>query len=75
MDALIKRLSEPSSWAGLGAVAVGVGQLVKADEAPAVADVLAGTGQAIAGGLPWWQAAALAAGGIAAIFLREKGGR
>jgi hypothetical protein len=50
MDYLKKRLREPSSYAGLAALVMGIGQLGKINEAPAIADGIGQVGQAVAGG-------------------------
>lgn len=75
MNWLLKRLSEPSTYAGLAGVIVGAGQLGKINEAPAVADAVAAGGQAVAAGAPAWMAAAAVVTGLLAAFLKEKGGR
>lgn len=67
-----KRLSEPSSWAGLAAVAYGVGELGKINEAPEIAETLQGVGAAVAGGADPMQAGLMGLFGLAAVFMREK---
>lgn len=44
---LLKRLSEPSSFAGLAAVTTGVGQMAQIKEAPQVADAIVAVGGAV----------------------------
>ncbi|WP_354081522.1 hypothetical protein [Constrictibacter sp. MBR-5] len=61
------RFAEPSTYAGLGAVVAGVGQIAGAPELGAVAQIVAGESS------PWGLLAA--AMGLGAMFLREKGER
>lgn len=72
-DFLKKRLSEPSTFAGLAAMILGAGELGKIREAPAVADAITGAGQAIASGMDPITAGIITLGGLAAVFLGENG--
>lgn len=74
MEWLLKRLTEPSTWVGLGAVVGAAGSHFDINEAPAVAETLSATGQAAASGAPWYMWAPLAIGGLVGVFLKEKGG-
>lgn len=73
MQYFFKRLREPSTWLGLAALISGGGQLAKVNEAPAIADAVAGVGQAVAGGADLVTAGTLAVGGLVAAFMRERG--
>ncbi len=66
----LARLREPSSAAGLAAVVIGLGQLAKVNEAPAIAEVIGQAGAAAAVD-PVVGAVALIAG-LVAIFRGEK---
>ncbi len=75
MEWLFSRFSEPSSWGGLGAITLGLGEILQVNEAPAVVGVIgqaaeqvAATGSPVAGGI------ALVLG-LLGIFLGEKGRR
>ena len=68
MEWFKKRSNEASSWGGLGLAALAIGQIFKIDEAPAVAEAVGTVGQAVMGGVPWWQAALFGAGGLAMAF-------
>jgi hypothetical protein len=73
MDYLLKRLREPSTYAGLAAVVMGVGEVAKVKEAPAIADALIGGAPAMAhdpvtGGL-------MLLAGLLAMLLRDRGDR
>lgn len=71
----LKRLSEPSTYAGLAAIFMGADKVFDINEAPAVADGLAVAGQAVAAGAPWWQAVAFGGLGVLSVFMGEKGRR
>ena len=73
MQYFFKRLREPSTWLGLAALIAGGGQLAKINEASAVADAVAGAGQAVASGADPLTAGALAVGGLVAAIMRERG--
>lgn len=75
MNWLWKRLREPTTWLGLGAAQLGIGQALKIDEAPAIADALTGVGQAVAGGVDPISAGILGIAGIVAALMKEKGNR
>ena len=72
MHFLFKRLREPSSWAGLSATILGVGQLGQINEAPAVAQTVAAAGEVAVTQSPIMGVAALLTG-LLAVFSREKG--
>lgn len=72
MDWLTKRLREPSTYAGLAAIAVGAGQVADINEAPAVADAITTVGQSVAV-MPGWEGLVMGVLGALAVFLREKG--
>lgn len=72
-QAIFNRFREPSTYAGLAAVAVGAGQVFDISEAPAVADAIGSAGATVtATGDPIIGGAALVFG-LLAIFLRERG--
>lgn len=73
MDWLKKRLSEGSTYAGLGLAVAGIGQLAKVNEAPAIAEAITTAGPAAAAG-DWVSAAMIIAGSLA-MLLKEKGGK
>jgi hypothetical protein len=75
MNWLQDRLREGSTWAGLSAVMMGVGQLGKVNEAPAVSDALTNVGTAISQGVPWWQALMFGAAGAAIAIADGKKGK
>ena len=73
LDKILDRLREPSTYAGLAAVAVGAGQVFDISEAPAVADAIGSAGATMtATGDPIMGGAALVFG-LLAILLRERG--
>jgi purine-cytosine permease-like protein len=73
-DKIKQRFREPSTYAGLAALTVGVGQVAKINEAPQVADVIGQAGQAAVAG-DWVGAGTMGLLGLLSIFMREKGGR
>ena len=70
MDFLKKRFSEGSSYAGLAAVAYGLGEFFKVNEAPAVVEAISEAGAAAAGG--GWLAGLIALAGGIAIAVKDK---
>lgn len=72
MDWFLKRLREPTTYMGLGAAVAGVSQALKIEEGPAVADALAGAGQAMASGHDAVTVIALTFGGVLSAILRER---
>jgi len=73
LSKLIARISEPSTWAGIAAIAYGVGEAGKVNEAGEIAGVAGQAAEVAAGGGGWVGALTAFAAGTAAIFLREKG--
>jgi hypothetical protein len=71
---LQERLREPSTYAGLAAVTVGVGQVGKIEEAPQVAELIGQAGQAAVTG-DYVTAVGMGLFGLLSIFMKEKGGR
>lgn len=65
MKRLMKRLREPSTYAGLAGIAAGIGVLGQVNEAEVVANVITTNGPAIGGMLA----------GLLAMFIGEKGER
>ena len=61
MSYFLKRLSEGSTWGGLAALSLGLGQVFKIDEAPAIADALGSAGQLAVNG-------DLVGAGVAGVF-------
>lgn len=72
MRKLLKRFSEPSTWAGLAALTIGAGQIGKINEAPEVAAMINNAGDALASGSGLNGIITLLAG-LVAMFMREKG--
>ncbi|MEQ8829742.1 MAG: hypothetical protein RLW87_08025 [Alphaproteobacteria bacterium] len=68
-----KRISEPSTWAGLVGIVLGAGQAFKIEEAQPVAEAVGAVGQALAGGADPITAGIVGFAGLAAVFLGEKG--
>lgn len=64
------RLREPSTYAGLGAILLGLGQIFDINEAPAVAETVTSMAPALITGN--WLSALVIALGSAAVFMREK---
>lgn len=65
MNRLIKRLSEPSTYAGLAGIAAGIGMVGKVNEAETVANIISTNGPAVGGMLA----------GLLAMFMGEKSNR
>jgi hypothetical protein len=72
-DWLKKRLSEPTTYAGLAAIVMGAGQLGKVNEAPAVADAIVAAAPHLAAG-NWLNALMIGLGSLA-VLMKEKGGK
>jgi len=72
-DWLKQRVFEGSTWAGLAAMVVGVGQVAKINEAPMVGDALAQIGTAVGSGASPVAAGLTAVMGVVAVMLRDKG--
>ena len=71
MEYLKQRISERSTWLGLGLAIGGIGQVAKIDEAPAVAQVVTDHGPALALAAlrgDWATLAQLAVGVVLAIL-------
>jgi len=71
----LARLQEPSTYAGIAAIAYGAGEVFKIKEAAQVADAIGGAGQAVASGADPITAAIVGIGGLLSVFLRERGGK
>lgn len=69
-----ERFSEPSTYAGLAAATVGIGQVTKINEAPQVADVITQAGKAAVTG-DYMTAGAVGLLGLLSIFMKEKGSK
>lgn len=69
---LAKRLAEPSTYAGIAAVAMGAGQLFQASEGQAVAEAAGQAGQAVAAGADPYMAGAVALAGLFAAIMRDR---
>lgn len=65
MERLIKRLTEPSTYAGLAGIAAGIGAVGKVNEAETVATMISTNGPALGGMLA----------GLLAMFMGEKNNR
>ena len=73
MDWLNNRANEPTTWGGLGLIAVALGQIFGSAEV--ASGGTAGTQvatEALGQGLPWWQAVILGVGGGLMALKREK---
>ncbi len=68
-----RRWKEPSTYAGLGLIVTGLGQVASINEAPVIADAITQAAPHIA--TSNWTGAAMALFGVLAVFLREKGQR
>lgn len=70
MNHILERAKEPSSWGGLGAIILGLGQVLQWNEAQPIADAVSGAADVtLATGDPIIGLAALLAG-VVAIFRR-----
>lgn len=72
MKWLRHRLSEPSTWGGVGVALIGLGQAFKVNELAPLGEAVAGAGQAAAMG-DWVSVAGGLLGGAMAAFMRDKG--
>lgn len=74
MEKLRKRLTQPSSYGGLGLLAIAVSQIVGSggDRAEAIATGAEATGQAVAQGMPLWQSILIGVLGGAAVMQSDK---
>lgn len=73
LDRIFRRLSEASSYGGLGLIALGSGLVFKIDEAPQIAEVMSNAGEVVAsGGTPYMGVASMIAG-VVAILTPERG--
>lgn len=69
----LRRVSEPSTWAGIAAVVSGAGVLGKVNEAPAIADAIGQAGPALASGD--YLGGGMIIAGALAMLLKDKGGK
>lgn len=67
----LKRLTQPSSFGGLAAIAIAVPQVlgIGGDVGSNVADGISSAGQALGAGVPWYIAIGL---GLAAVITNDK---
>lgn len=70
---LKKRAKEPSTWAGLAALAGAVGTIVKDDHVPQIAQQVGQHADAMAAG-DWTTPLAIILSGLMAVLMGEKGG-
>ena len=70
MDWFTKRLTEPSSYAGLGLAIAGLGQMFGVREAPQIAEAVGQVGQVLAVS-PTWAGLAMGIAGAIAMFLKD----
>jgi len=70
----LQRFLEPSSWAGLGLIAAGLGQVVDINEAPAVADAAGAVASSLSVS-PTWQGLLMGAFGALSVILKERGAK
>lgn len=66
-----ERASEPTSYLALGAILSGIGQLVKDDNLPVIADTLAQAADPLAQG-DYTAGGALIVSGLFGLFMKEK---
>ena len=72
MDKILARFTEASTYPGLAAVVLGLGEILKVKEAPEVADAVTGMGEAVAAtGSPVIGLGILVAG-LLGVFLPER---
>lgn len=72
MEKLKQRLKEPSTYAGLGLLTLGLGQIFKLDHTEEVAGIMKSAGTSIATG-DYTTAALVTFTGLAALFVKGKG--
>lgn len=74
MDKFLKRLAQPSSYAGFAALAIAVPQIlgIGAEKGEAVSAGAQAAGQAAAQGLPIWQSILVGVLGGAAVLQNDK---
>lgn len=68
---MLKRLKEPSTYAGIAAIIAGGGMIAKVNEAPAVAHAVSSAGAQLAAGD--YFGAAMIFFGAFATFMKERG--
>ena len=73
LEKLLKRLTEPSTWAGVAALAYGAGQVGQINEAAQVAEVAGHAAEVAAGGGGWLGAVIAFGAGLGAMFMPEGG--
>jgi len=73
MNWLLKRITEGSTWAGLAAVVLGVGQVGKINEAAPIADAFGQVAGAVGAGVDPVTAMFTVGAGALAMFLKDKG--
>lgn len=71
MNKIVKRFREPSTYAGLGAVILGAGQLFNLEQASQISTLVIQAGTRITSG-DYVTAGVTVALGLAAIFVKEK---
>jgi len=71
MEYLRKRLTEGSTWGGLGLIALGVGEVFQIREAPQIAEVIGQAGEQVVAG-DWIAGAIVLVTGVVAAFIRDK---
>lgn len=69
------RAAEGSTYAGLGLVTLGIGEIGKVKEAPAVAAAIEQAGALASAGALSWQGIAMILMGLAAAVLKDKGSK
>lgn len=74
MDKIKERLREPTTYLGISALIMGIGQLFKINEAPEIAQAVQGAAEPLAGG-DYVTGGGLLISGILAVFMREKGNK
>ena len=72
MQYLMKRLTEGSTWGGLGLLAYGFGELFKIKEAPDLAQAVGQGGQVIVDTGDWKTGALVILSGVIAAFIKDK---
>lgn len=72
MNYLAKRLTEGSTWGGLGLITFGLGNLFQINEAPAIAEAVGQGGQVIVETGNWQTGLLTILFGVVGAFIKDK---
>jgi len=72
MNFFFKRLREGSTWGGLGLITYGLGNIFQIDQAPAIAQAVGQTGEAVVSTGDWKTGILTLITGVAAAFIVDK---